>query len=74
MMLRISSDARLTNYYQSWLNSRGSYTPQEPINSSSRIELRERLKEAVMGHKADIGHGARIRQALEASSKRHQEN
>ena len=31
----MASGVRLTDCYQSLLNSRGSYTPQEPINSLS---------------------------------------
>ena len=39
MKLKIALGARLVDYYQSWLNFKGGYTPPEPVNSSSENEL-----------------------------------
>jgi len=41
MKLKTASGMRLADCYQSWRISRDSYTPSEPINSSSENELGE---------------------------------
>ena len=57
--LRIASGARLTDCYQSWLNFRGSYTPQEPINSSSRNELEAQARSRHQTRDTEVFAGVR---------------
>ena len=63
--LKTASGDRLADCYQSWLNSRGSYTPLEPINSPSENKLRHR-----QGIKIETRAQTRIEREIERTFKR----